>query len=151
METARALAGPRAGRATGSGSRSWVIVTVTVVVRRFGLADQGLRDQEPLLLSSRELSNGARGVVGRADPLDRGRDPLSLGPAARECPARDRHGNSPPGALEAEPDEVDAANPGLAIEAVALRQIADLRTGLPGRASEHTGRSAGEGDQSEQG
>ena len=83
-------------------------------------ADERPRDQQPLLLAARALADRPPRVAGRADELDRLLDALraaAVRPGQRQAPA---------GAVEAEPDEVDAADPGRRVEGVPLRQVADL-------------------------
>src|SRR5205085_10894443 len=81
-------------------------------------ADPGLRDENPLLLATRQLAGGPGRVGGCADELDHGGDSLPL-----DC---GRQGQSPPAAVEAEPDEIDRADPQVGVETAALRQITDV-------------------------
>src|SRR5581483_6860567 len=67
----------------------------------------------------------------RADELDH----LADSPAPPFRPAAGER-NTPARTVEPEPDEVDAADPDRAVEAVALRQVADLGIGCSSRVSE---------------
>ena len=82
-----------------------------------GIADQGLGDPEPLLLATREPADGQVGEClgahlgeGRVDPA----------PGLRPRPAE-----APTGALDAECDEVAAAQREVLVEVAPLRHIAD--------------------------
>src|SRR5436190_5034410 len=81
-------------------------------------AHECLRDQQPLLLAARKLANRVPRVGARADELDRLAD--SSGRGSRSVQPGKRH--APAGSVEAEPDEVDAADARAGLEAVPLRQ-----------------------------
>ena len=99
-----------------------------------GSPDQGLGDQEPLLLAARHLPDGPVGVGRGPDQLDDlGHPPAPL-PTAGEERRAPGDGKAPPVAVTAQPHHVDAADPEVGIEAPALGQVADLadRTGPVG-------------------
>ena len=102
------------------------------------LRDERRGDQEPLLLAARAVADRPPGVARGADELDRLLDaaPLDLPAGQRQPPA---------GSVEAEPDEIDAADPGRRVEGVALRQVADLPLRGPGRRAEHGDRPRAQG------
>ena len=61
--------------------------------------------------------------------------------ASRARPGRPGSGNAPAGAVEAEPDDVDAADPGAGVEVPPLRQVADPALRLARRPAEHRRRA----------
>ena len=95
-----------------------------------GAAHQGLRDQQPLLLAAGALrrSAGARSAEAPTRSMT-SLDPVLRGAAAGAEPAASGQRDAPAVAVQAEPDDVDAADAQRGVEAAALRQVADLRAG----------------------
>src|SRR5581483_703343 len=83
------------------------------------LADECLRDQQPLLLTARELADRTLGEALGPHDANRLRDARCVGIAPRQRHAETR-------SVDAEPDEIDAANARRGIEGVPLRQVADF-------------------------
>ena len=108
-----------------------------------GPADQGLGEEDALLLAPGQLADRAVLVGRRADELDDLGDAPLLG--------RRRKRQSPPGAVEAEPDQVDGADPQVGVEPAALRQVADVGVAPPHRVAEDRDRAVAERDQAQQG
>ncbi len=79
-------------------------------------ADERLRDQQPLLLAAGELAD-RRARRTRSAPTSSITCVHALAGARRLREAGQRE--PPAGAVEAEPDEVDAADPGSSVEAAA--------------------------------
>src|SRR5262249_25958589 len=110
-------------------------------------ARERLRDQEPLLLAARELADrlargGGRARQGGHPVRPRSRPPAPPGPRGGGAPARPR---------EAGADEGDAAGARAGVEAVALREVADLAARLAGRPTEHRGVPRNERKEAEHG
>ena len=110
-------------------------------------AGERLRDQEPLLLAARQLAARPRGVRVGADERDH------LGDAGGRAPAggEPRQRYAPAGAVETEPDDVDAADPHRAVEPVTLREVADPASRLTRTPSEHEAVTGREWEEAENG
>ena len=108
------------------------------------MADQRLSDQQPLLLAAGKLGERATGVLAGPDERDHLIDPLQLGPSARARFAGQRDRQPPASAVESEADEVDPADPGRRVEAMTLREVADLGPRLGRRSLEHARGPRGE-------
>ena len=96
------------------------------------LADERLRDQQPLLLAAGELADRPVGIG--AAPTS------SITCSTRSPPAR-RSGSPQRAPSSAEPHEVDAADPGAGVEVPALGQVADLPLVRARRPAQHPARS----------
>src|SRR5579872_1211960 len=94
-------------------------------------AHERLRDEQPLLLSTGELADRPRRIVLGADEFDHLGDARG-GRAAAPAGERD----APAGAVEAEPDDVDAADARRLVEGPSLRQVADAVVRVAGRLAE---------------
>ena len=127
----------------------WQIEAVERLVEQQQLraTNERLGDQESLLLAARELADRLAGVAFGAHELEYFRDSLARRLSAREAGKR----QSPPGSLESEPDDVDAADAGAGVEVASLRQVADPAVFLTRRPPQHGGASGGEGQQAEHG
>ena len=92
-------------------------------------AHERLREQQPLLLAAGELADRAVGVARRADEAEHLGDPGVLRAAALAATPGDGERHAPAIAVEAEANEVDAADPRVVVEAVPLGDVADARSG----------------------
>ena len=93
-------------------------------------AGQRLRDQQSLLLASREAPDRPVRVRSRSTSSMSSSTRCAVAPAAPAQPRRERH--PPPVTVEAEAHDVDATDPGRAVEAATLRQVADVRIAVRG-------------------
>src|SRR3954447_12115825 len=100
--------------------------------------DERPGEEQALLLAAGELADRPPRVVARADELEHLADTLCL-PSAAE---RERH--APAVNVEAETEEVGAADAQRAVEVGPLRQIADLRVRLSGCSAEDVRAARGE-------
>src|SRR4029077_2341154 len=85
---------------------------------QLGHAHEGLREEQPLLLAARETAELAVGVFVCVD----GRDGVG---GFGLCLFSSAHPDAPPVAVDAEADEVAAADRKLRVEVGALRDVAD--------------------------
>src|SRR4051794_3317783 len=116
-----------------------------------GAGGEGLGDEQALLLTPREEADGAVGIGGRAHELDDLGQALVLAPGSRAVLLRPRQRNPPAGAAQAQPDEVDAAEPDLGVEVAPLGQVADEIAALARRAAGDAQAPCGQPDQPEDG
>ncbi len=100
-----------------------------------GPTDERLGDQQPLLLAARTLPDRPPRVGGRADQLDDLGHAVLCRPPLRGAYTGQR--DPPPVAVQAEPDDVDAADAQARVEAAALGQVAHLGAAVPGPVTEH--------------
>ena len=114
-----------------------------------GPRGERLRDQQPLLLAAGELADRPVGVGGGADQVDHLVDPRAPRSRGRwSAPRRQR--DAPAGAVETEPDDVDAADPQPRVEAAPLGQVADLaRCASPGGSPSTLSAAGGQRQQAE--
>ena len=121
---------------------------------RRGSAARGSRTSA-CAISSRCCSPPDSSPIGRGRSRWRrpARSPRRPGRASARCRSRaalrDRDRDAPAGAVEPEPHEVDPADPGRGVEAVALGEVADRAARLGRRAAEHGDRARLERDQPE--
>src|SRR5439155_5452605 len=87
-------------------------------------------EEEPLLLAAGELADRPIGVGRSADELEHLRD------TGRGPPVAERQREAPAVAVEAEANEVDAADARARVEVVPLGQVADVCVRLAGPAAE---------------
>ena len=100
------------------------------------VADEGLGDAETLLLAARQAADGRLGECRRLDPLDRLRD--------RALDGRRRATDPPAVPVDAEPDEVAAAQGQVAVERLVLGHVADARVAPSRRPPEDLDRAGGQ-------
>ena len=103
---------------------------------QLGAADQGLGDQQPLLLAAGALPDRAPRVAAGPDEVDHLVQPSSpvRRPGGPQQPGQQRDRGAPPVPVQAEPDDVDPADADVGVEGVPLRQVPD-RACCAGRAA----------------
>src|SRR5439155_19148823 len=99
-----------------------------VTAQQLWVADERLRDAQPLLLAAGEPSERGVGVRARVDRRDRGSDAPVRG--------RVRQPDPPAMAIDAETYEVAASQRQVSVEGLMLRDVADIRVAAPRRRAE---------------
>jgi len=107
---------------------------------------EGLRDEQTLLLSTRQLADRSTGVAFSADQTDHLRDTITL-----VAPRKEGNGEPPSRAIETHPDQVDTSNPEVGIEVSTLRQIADFVVAPVHAPAENRKVALGQRDQAKRG
>src|SRR5258708_7705082 len=101
-----------------------------------GAGDQGLGDQDALLLAPRKLSDRTVRVCLGPDHLDDGVDPPCLGGGSGHEPGQERHWHPPACAVEAQAHQVDGSDAQVGIEVAPLGQVTDGVVAAPNRLPE---------------